>query len=352
MQVKPAIAFVFRPGGVQDANVYTVWADLMAAIGSVEGLKILEFDDSLDICVIPPGTWNMRDVSWTGYGPRGPEDEGFASEVHVSEGALLPGLRMLSGQIIVICEADTTPPVSDFGPGGSGNFVQVGHRLDDGFTALKCVGGAPFFDFGATFVTVNLHGQWNTETFGSGFGTTPPGRVDAGGTVRFFQRPDGLIGPNCIDAPAGSTVVIDFAGNAPIANDQSSILGELIYRNPQSRSRFLVNPGSINGAAPVPSPVPIDGPQTTDCLLLDTTAGDITQFLPSIRDGFSPATGPALTMGHLVLVKNAVGTHKVNVKPDGTDLIDGGVGPIVIGRRRARIFYSDGVSNWYIVAGF
>src|SRR6186713_1972744 len=39
--------FVFRPGGVQQDNVFTNWETLVDAMLTVEGRKILEFDDSI-----------------------------------------------------------------------------------------------------------------------------------------------------------------------------------------------------------------------------------------------------------------------------------------------------------------
>ena len=53
--------FVFRPGGVQQDNVFTNWETLVDAMKTVEGRKILEFDDSLvSPCVIPRGAGRER----------------------------------------------------------------------------------------------------------------------------------------------------------------------------------------------------------------------------------------------------------------------------------------------------
>jgi hypothetical protein len=339
---------VFRPGGTPGANVYTVWQELMAALDSTEGLRILEFDDSLESpCIIPAGTWNMRDVTWTGYAPR------FGAPValvEIQEGAILPELRLITGQLEVTCMADTTPPVSDFGEDGGGGIVQIGNRLDNGVTVIRCMGGAPLFDFGANAVSIQNNGRWNAAS--EPFSTTPPGRVAIGGQVGFQQMEQGLIGPNAIDAPVGSTVIIDFQGGAPISNVQSTIKGELTYRNPRFRSRFRVLPQSVGGAAPVPAPAPIDEVQTGDFLLLATDGhGSQEQELPSITDSFQSGAGPALTMGHLLIVKNA-GGGTAFVRPRGGDRIDGSTAAIGLPADHARIFCSDGVSNWYIVAGY
>ena len=39
--------FVFRPGGVQSGNVFTDWTTLVDALATIEGRKIIEFDDSI-----------------------------------------------------------------------------------------------------------------------------------------------------------------------------------------------------------------------------------------------------------------------------------------------------------------
>src|SRR5687767_5187782 len=55
--------FVFRPQGIPGDNVFSDWTELMTAMSSVEGRKMLEFDDSKVLppevprCEIPPGTW-------------------------------------------------------------------------------------------------------------------------------------------------------------------------------------------------------------------------------------------------------------------------------------------------------
>src|SRR5688572_27700727 len=40
--IAPVLAFVFRPGGVTDENVYTDWPTLVAQLNGVQGRKILE----------------------------------------------------------------------------------------------------------------------------------------------------------------------------------------------------------------------------------------------------------------------------------------------------------------------
>ena len=131
----PVIAFVFRPGGNQKDNVYTDWSKLVTKLNSVEGRKILEFDDSLSSpCVIPPGTWNMSDVMWAGFGPRGGVTRSHVVISDVNGPVVLLGLRMIGGQITLENRADGTSPISDFIDGS--NHVHIGMRDDCGNTQI------------------------------------------------------------------------------------------------------------------------------------------------------------------------------------------------------------------------
>src|SRR5262245_3722804 len=122
------LTFVFRPGGVAGGNVFTDFFELKNALAAAEGLKILEFDDSIvSPILLPPGTFPMHLVSWTGSAPRG---GAFHARVKIPEGCLLPGLRMISGQVEVECTADSTAPVADFATGA--RLIHIGSRLDDG----------------------------------------------------------------------------------------------------------------------------------------------------------------------------------------------------------------------------
>ena len=61
--------FVFRPGGVQQDNVFTNWETLVDAMLTVEGRKISSRRFDSEPCVIPAvptgrDPWQMKDVSW------------------------------------------------------------------------------------------------------------------------------------------------------------------------------------------------------------------------------------------------------------------------------------------------
>lgn len=61
-------SFVFKPGGVASANVFTDWAALVEAARGLEGIKHVYFDDSLQPTEIPAGDWDFGSgyTTWNG----------------------------------------------------------------------------------------------------------------------------------------------------------------------------------------------------------------------------------------------------------------------------------------------
>ena len=62
---------VYQEGGVQQGNIYTSFADALAAAQLVGGQKIIRFDDSLGVPVIPAATYDLDKITLAGN-PAGP----------------------------------------------------------------------------------------------------------------------------------------------------------------------------------------------------------------------------------------------------------------------------------------
>jgi hypothetical protein len=351
--VAPRITFVYRPGGVQSGNIFTDVFDLKDALASVGGLKILEFDDSLESpIVLPRGTFPMHLVSWTGSAPRaGGVNQ---ARVRVQEGCFLPGLRMISGQIEVECTAEQDAPVADFATGP--RLIQLGSRLDDGVPFLYCTGEAPFFDLGEPPgpCVIVVEGHW-AEARNPSLVLTPPARIVKGEVV-FRLRSFGSVGENMIDAAPETRVILDWYGGIESTN-QSRILGRFEIRNPGVRPRNRILPQALApSAAPVPAEGAIEGPapnvpQTGDLLLFrPTTDQPILQTLPKIVGSFQSQGRPKSTLGHQVIVKHAGTAGTVHVKPATGDRIDGEEEAVRIRPGESCIFESDGARNWWVVS--
>ena len=355
--------FVFRPGEPNPGgNVFADWAALVAALPTVEGYKTIQFDNSIvSPVVIPPGVWDMTQTEWTGFFVTSPPNAAVA--ITVSDGASFTNLLKIGGEVGITNLNTTAAPVVipvggmifELGPGITGDFPQINNN-----------GGAPFFDASAL-----LAGQtFLLRLWGAVQGTAPaislgvsPGNF--GVSLYDSARVAGghLIGTN----PASSFLIFNF-GTGGLVGRQAAYAGTITYGRPNlgagsnALPRHWVFPAALNQLPAAPSTIaftPATGLGMNVLLRLNTGAGAIVQPLPLIRAAAPPigaignVPGGLESTGLTVIVKNELGANNVNVVPDATnpDTIDGGAGPIVIPPGGSRVFVSDGISNWSLVAG-
>lgn len=338
----PAPTFVFRPGGIRGGNVYTDWAALVSALGSVDGRRILEFDDSAaSPCVVPAGTWDMRDVMWAGFGPSG---TAARSVVEIREGAVLTNLRMFGGQIQVNNMAETIVPISDFGV--KQNMVHIGLRDDNGTGEIRNLGQAPLFDLGAHsaffFVQNCLLGVVSA---------TPMIRHSAGSMCTINLLGQNQTGENLVSSGVGAIVMLGaLSSAAQIGADQSSIgLGKLVF-GPLGRIQRSVLPLP-------PTPGATTTPQFNKPMVLLRCDGRNAGFavqLPNIRTQFfvGNTTVPLYTGGQEVVVAEVEGGAGLTIHATGGDTIDGLPFDVHVPRRGSRTLISDGLNNWITLSAF
>jgi hypothetical protein len=354
------MVFVYRPGGVQQDHVFTNWETLVDAMMTVEGRKVLEFDDSVQSpCVIPPvpngrGPWQMRDVSWAGFGPRPGR---FRPLVHIREGARFSDFRMVGGQITIVNLATTTSPISDF---KNGDHVQIGLRDDAGNTELRNEGAAPLFHVEANsaffFVQNCLFGVSSAH---------PLIRyvIHAGATP---QRPLILnllglnqTGENVVEATDGAPVL--FNAHSPAAQvgaDQSRITdaGGILRFLPVGRIQRQVLP--LPPLPPAQQPLlPSVGAQfftlPNVVLRCDGRPPGFVQVLPKIVGGFTmgQAAVPVYSGGQEAIVAELEGGPRLRVSPTAGDKIDGVLeAEVRIAPHGSRTFLSDGLDNWITIS--
>jgi hypothetical protein len=355
--------FVFRPAGIQQDNVFTNWETLVDAMLTVEGRKILEFDDSLQSpCVIPRvpdgrAAWQMKDVSWAGFGPRPGQ---FRPFVDILEGARFSDFRMIGGQITIMNRAITTSPVSDF---KNGDHVHIGLRDDAGTSELNNPGEAPLFHVeanGAFFFIQNC-------VFGVGLksphpliqyvipaGTPPPLKALALNLLGLNQT-----GERVVKAGNGAPVLFGAQSSAArFGADQSLIT------NSGGVLRFLPAGRIQRQVLPLPPAPPATGPLAPDpqtqfftlpnvILRCDGRPPGFVQVLPRIADGFTmgQAAVPVYSGGQEVVVAELEGGPRLRVSPFPGDKIDGALGAEVrIAPHGSRTFLSDGVDNWISIS--
>jgi hypothetical protein len=61
-----ASSVVWRPGGVTNGNVYATWAEVVAAVATLQGEVTIAVDDAIAPAVIPAGAWNLRPAGVSG----------------------------------------------------------------------------------------------------------------------------------------------------------------------------------------------------------------------------------------------------------------------------------------------
>jgi len=364
---------VFRPGGVAKGNVYTDWATLVADAVQVQGRKTIQFDDSVvSPVVIPAGVWDMDQTEWFAFyrtnGTLAPTT--IVRQVQIADGASFTNLRKIGGDLSVVNLNNTNAPIV-IGPlvGASGVAIfEAGSGFTGDFPFLTNLGTAPFFDCTALSAGQIFAIRGGTQISGTSpaiqFGASPgimvftefEMRVNSGmvagtnpaATIRLFL---GMSGFNRQNTWAGSIV----------RGSPNTVLGSLTGGTPYVRTMLF--PAAQNQMSAPPSAVaftPATGLGMNVTLRFNAAAGVIAQTLPLIRAAAPPigstnATAGVLdSTGMIVIVKEFSGVNGVSVTPDGTvpDTIEGGAGAIVVPPGGSRIFQSDGVSDWRVIAGY
>ncbi len=354
--------FVFRPGGIEQDNVFTNWEALVDAMLTVEGRKILEFDDSLmSPCEIPPvpvgrDAWQMKDVSWAGFGPR--PGQFFRPVVRILEGARFSDFRMIAGQITIVNRAMTTSPVSDF---KGGDHVHIGLRDDAGTPELVNEGTAPLFHVeahGALFFIQNcVFGVRSTHPlirYVIPAGTPPPLRPLALNLLGFNQT-----GSNVVEAGGGAPVLFAaLSSAAQVGADQSAITnsGGVLRFLPTGRIQRQVLPLPPLPPATEPLSPSVPGQFFTFpnvILRCDGRPPGFVQELPKIVGGFTMGQAGAVVYsgGQEVVVAELEGGPRLRVSPAAGDKIDGvPQAEIRIAPHGSRTFISDGLDNWITIS--
>lgn len=359
----PAVAFVFRPGGVQSGNVFNNWQDLVDAMSTIEGRKILEFDDSIvspcEIPALPPGRphWEMKDVSWGGFGPRPGRPR---PEVHILEGARLANFRMIGGQVTIVNKATTTSPIADF---RNGDHVQVGLRDDAGNTELINEGAAPLFHVEANaaffflqncFLGVNVNSVHPLIRYVIPAGTPQPRPL----FLNLLGQ--NQTGNNVVEASPGAAIVFGaLSPAAQVGADQSQITnsGGIVRFGPVGRIQRQVLPLPPAAAATAPLLPKVSEQFFTlpnVILRCDGRPPGFVQPLPRIDGGFTMGAAGLVavyTGGQEVIVAELEGGPLLKVTPATGDKIDGVTNAQVrIAPHGSRTFISDGVDNWITIS--
>jgi hypothetical protein len=357
--------FVFRPGGPADRNVYNDFALLEAAAQLYQGYKTIQLDDTFVSPVVIPAKGGGQDWDFgsnqaelTAHPPfRGLEVGNVPMRVTLADGATFANLVQIGGYMLLLNLNTTKAPI--VAPANAGMLFTLGSGPQNNYPQIVNNGTVPFFDLTAPGVFALIRMQ------GTITGSHPA--IDLGngvGPLQFSIYDSSRITANMILGTNPAAVVRRFEfGNSGTFGQQPNFAGTIGNGAPQTNflegsspvSRDWLVPAAVGAAAPVPLTA-----ATTigfgSLVSYNTTAADIAQVLPKIRNS-APATGGQgqtngtnYTGGQCLKIKNLVGTNNVNISPAAGDTIDGGVGPIVVAAGQCFWFESDGVSNSVIVA--
>lgn len=356
--------FVFRPGGPADRNVYNDWAKLVAAAVLYPGYKTVQFDDTFVNPVVVPAKGGGQDwdlgfgVELTAHPPfRGLGVGNVPMRVTLADGCTFTNLFQIGGYML-LTNLNTTKAVVTV-PANTGLLFTLGSGPQNNYPQIANNGGQPFFDLTAAGVFALIRMQ------GTITGTHPAIDLGAGaGPLQFSLYDSSRVTANMILGSNAAAVVRRFEfGNSHTFGQQPNFAGTIGNGAPQTNfqqgsspvSRVWLVPAAVGAAAIVPltAATPI-GPGSVN--IYNTTAGDIAQTLPKIRNA-APATGGQgqtdgtnYTGGQTLMIKNLIGANNVNVSPEAGDTIDGGAGPVAVAAGQCVSFLSDGVNNWLIVA--
>ena len=346
--------FVFRPQGIAHDNVFSDWQALVTAMSSVEGRKMLEFDDSLvpaavRRCEIPAGTWPMTDVTWAGFGPRPGVPR---PRVDILSGAQLPGLRMI-GNVTVVGQVFAgqggVPPISDF---VEPDQMHIGLRDDGGGCHIANQGDVPIFDIDGNSIFFFIQNC----IFGIGSLNVP----STSPLIRFRGEKKVLAlnllglnqtGPNVVRTEGTATVLFGaLSSAAQVAFDQTTIVNDHYVFGPQGRIQRHVLPRPP--APPWKASEEVQKINKPNVLLRFDGTNELTYELPSISEGFTigNTSVPLYSGGQEVVIAEVAGGTKLKVRPASKDTIDGSPDDVRIGRRGSKTFISDGLDNWITIS--
>lgn len=313
---------VFRPGGVATENVVTTWDQAVAKLGQLQGIRTLEFDDSLSSPIVIPagGPYDMTNVIWSGSA--GTE----APSVHVQEGASFTKLRQFDNRVFVTFTG-TTPPVSDFDVTSLGpDTIFIDHGA-----MITTSGAGPFFRLSMPAVSgvvlaVQVGGVLATGT-NAVIDLAVPGAVlvlpVAGGFTDVQSGTiSGVVGSTCV-------MIVGAAGIVQASEDQPAFLGTLVPQNVTKERRYptqtLAAPDQVLT-------------ETSQLVIIDATVG----FTITLPAAFNHR-GESISLK----IINALPAPMVIAAAPG-DTIDGAASAAMATPFAFMQVTSDGVSSWWI----
>lgn len=310
----PVTCFVFRPGGIAGANVYTTWPTLMAAVVSVQGCKQILIDDSIAPALTTPIVSNMTDATLIGL------DNG--SQLDVVEGTTLPGLRHVTNNL-TLNFTGVTAPITGFGGVGT-----VANTFFVENAAVLTSTGSPLIDNDSGVLALFIYLIDGSAIINNGGPVVHTSGL--GGATRVLCGPLSQLDDVLSSVAAASTQVRNEASDAIVSEAQSAVVGPYLFLN-LTKARF--DTSAINAVGPT-------SPSVNTLTHCDASGGPFTVTLPFAVEN----------TGRYIAVKKAVPTtNVVTVAAQAGDTVDGAASIALTAPLDSCWLVSDGVSNWSVI---
>jgi hypothetical protein len=278
--------FVFRPGGVAAANVFTTWPTLMAAVALVQGPKLIELDTRFGAAIVSPGAWALDDITWTSFTgvdvltwPTGTTATG------VVNWSLENGATMLS---------TSAAPIVTASPAVNSGFINL-NMSDFGF--IESTGAGPFFSIPAG---TELDSVLESS---AGLGDNVHAVVTVAGLMNISLVSGATLHPNAI---AGAGTLNVSVGADGVYSTPQSVTTIVQFPFPSQQVIAHTNPGAIVAGATIqdiatPATISKIRSGTVDvdvqASLIPVGAGGGTVTFRLFRDSAATPIGPISTIG-------------------------------------------------------
>ena len=263
--------YVFRPGDPNPgANVYTSWANLVAALNTnaPKGTKFVTIDASLGVCTVPAGSYTFVDAAnivWSGLPGALPSG---GTLLTVSDGASFgPGTFCTVTNALHIQSVSTSPVITLTGAERAFFSLSVNSQF-------QAAGTAPFISLQSATTEAFFILQFGTLLNDGAAVVDMP--VD--GAITFIVIDDlANVTDDSISGSSGTFLRYTYASSSYIAasRSQSAFTGTLITNfNFNRQANMVFTPNFVSG------PTTYDVDITDSFISIDATAGDATVNLP------------------------------------------------------------------------
>lgn len=212
-----ASTVVWRPGAVSSGNVFATWAEVVAAVATLNGNITIALDNSLAAAVIPAGAWDLRPAGVNGSVVIvGATKTNATSFITIAAAAVT--IHGLSGIQDVSIDSQSTSDVITATPTDQVNFYLYGSAQ---IYQNSLAATAFFRALAGSLFQLNMKDFSFISTFGAGTNAIQA----AVGTTTILIEDDSVLDTNQLSAPGGASVFVSAV---------TTIIGGFLPYQPQA----------------------------------------------------------------------------------------------------------------------